>query len=790
MWAKVLQCLGQGSLAESVYKVLHVKQRDGGRRFDVLCSPARSEAVLASLRQHGRKWGWNCRAHIPFSRRRRGHVVGEAASVAGLKFGSYNVCGVRSKKEELRHFLRAEKVELVALQETLLKEEDWRMSLPGYHCFDVPAEANEALRGVAIVLKRGWNGYEVGNRSPGRVFVRVSRDGVLEPTIFGSIYIPQARKQRALREVKEQVVELRRKFPNDKMVLLGDWNLKAKALDRVLGKWGADLARVKMSGSRKTRHRGPREGIDHIVISTPHARTVATAKVLRGYDLSDHWPVVSHFKQAGLQEATAPSSDEEAAGWRFCVQGVKVPNPGVARANWPAQFKGIVMSNQWDALRELASTDLEEDSQAAIDEIGARTLSTCEEVAREQEVLKNRASRKNDVPLPRRIAKAISNRCKAYREARRADGSSPEELRLKWEVYTAARATCSALLREDRRKQWSRLVRKADADIKEDPRSFWNVASGLGNWRRKDASVGIQPVQDASGNLITDQARVSVAWREYYRSLASDVTGHSGDEEYWVDKVPDLPSLEGSGYVGDLNADISADELSRCLRKMKKRKAPGRDGIPAEFLQLCMVDSSSSMFRAILRVCNRVWTSGYIPESWSDSIIISIPKKGDLTLMSNYRGISLMTVCLKILMVLVTKRLEAAFEGQGLFSRSQAGFRKLEECPGQVVALYELLKRRQLNGDPSYILFVDLKKAYDTVPHGALFVKLRKYGVSAEPVHASSRIGGGEFEWVYTPLIRYPLHNNDDACVVNFLPFCTNKLPRTSAMQLFSAHSG
>ena len=753
MWDKVLQCLRRDDLGDSVSKIVHVQQPDGTRRFDVFCS-AEQEAVLAKLRGYGRRWGWLCRQHIPFSERpnkrqaepRSGCIMGEASSVPGLKMASYNVCGIREKKEELRYFLRKEGVELVALQETLLKQSDWRMSLPGYHCFDVPAEANASLRGVAIVLRRGWNAYEVGDRSPGRIFVRVSREGVLDPTIIGSIYIPQTGKKAALKEVRDQVVKLRRKFPSDKLVLLGDWNLKAKALDKVLGYWGVAMVRVPVGGSPRTRLRGSRNGIDHVVVSAPHVRTVATGKVRRNYDLSDHWPLITQFTKSGLQQTSGPSDEETDGGWRFCLRGVQVPRPGTSRAQWPSQFKGVVTANAWDSLAELASTDFQEESQETIDNIGSQAIEASLEVAREQGVLQKSEKKKTDVPLPRKIAKAIAQRCKAYKVARRADNLSEGTRVRKWEEYKEARANCSALLKEDRRERWNRLIRKADEDIKAEPRSFWSIASGLGNWRCKDTSVGVQPVQDASGRLLTDQDQVSKAWREYYRELACDKTGHSRDEAYWYDKVPEMGTLQEADSRGHLNADISADELAECIGKMKRHKAPGKDGIPAEFLKLGIVDVTTPMFRAMLAVCNKVWAAGRIPESWRDSIIISIPKKGDLTLMSNYRGISLMSVCLKVLMVLVTKRLEAVFEQEGLFSRSQAGFRKLEECPGQVVALYELLKRREIAGKPSYLLFVDLKKAYDTVPHGALFAKMEKYGVTGrmlsflQGLYASSRI--------------------------------------------------
>ena len=97
--------------------------------------------------------------------------------------------------------------------------------------------------------------------------------------------------------------------------------------------------------------------------------------------------------------------------------------------------------------------------------------------------------------------------------------------------------------------------------------------------------------------------------------------------------------------------------------------------------------------------------------------------------MNNYRGISLMSTVLKILIGIISDRLNSAFENEGLFSPAQAGFRRIEECVTQTGCLLEVARRREIRGLETYLLFVDLKKAYDTVPQEALLAKLDHCGV-------------------------------------------------------------
>ena len=88
-----------------------------------------------------------------------------------------------------------------------------------------------------------------------------------------------------------------------------------------------------------------------------------------------------------------------------------------------------------------------------------------------------------------------------------------------------------------------------------------------------------------------------------------------------------------------------------------------------------------------------------------------------------------METVLKIFMIMVTLRLERVLLSKGLLAKEQAGFRSKEECVGQAIALMEVLERRREASKTSLLLFVDLSKAYDTVPHGALMYKLQQIGI-------------------------------------------------------------
>jgi sorting nexin-29 len=104
-------------------------------------------------------------------------------------------------------------------------------------------------------------------------------------------------------------------------------------------------------------------------------------------------------------------------------------------------------------------------------------------------------------------------------------------------------------------------------------------------------------------------------------------------------------------------------------------------------------------------------------------------KKGDALDTDNFRGLSMIETPAKLFLTLMGSRIRKALDDEEILSRSQAGFRPREECIAQGVTLREICLRRKLDGKKTYILFIDFKKAYDSVSQALLTLKMRSKGV-------------------------------------------------------------
>ena len=138
-----------------------------------------------------------------------------------------------------------------------------------------------------------------------------------------------------------------------------------------------------------------------------------------------------------------------------------------------------------------------------------------------------------------------------------------------------------------------------------------------------------------------------------------------------------------------------------------------------------------------------------VVRDWQDALVVPIPKKGELRCCDNWRGISLLDVVGKILGRIVKERLEVIADK--VLPESQSGFRKGCGCVDMVFVARQLVEKTREHNDTLYMLFVDLKKEYDSVPRQALWKVLETCGVPPrmlsivrsfhEGMHAEVKVG-------------------------------------------------
>ena len=162
-------------------------------------------------------------------------------------------------------------------------------------------------------------------------------------------------------------------------------------------------------------------------------------------------------------------------------------------------------------------------------------------------------------------------------------------------------------------------------------------------------------------------------------------------------------------------------ELETAIKDLKIRKAPGFDNIFAEFIK----NFGLSTKIWILGFFNLILVSGCVPKVFKKAKIITVLKPGkDGSDVSHYRPISLLSIMYKLLERLLLNRLQPFIDPH--IPKEQAAFRSNRSCDEQVLALTTYIERGFQAGLKTFVTFVDLSSAYDTVWREGLLLKLSK----------------------------------------------------------------
>ena len=124
------------------------------------------------------------------------------------------------------------------------------------------------------------------------------------------------------------------------------------------------------------------------------------------------------------------------------------------------------------------------------------------------------------------------------------------------------------------------------------------------------------------------------------------------------------------------------------------------------------------------------WENEKPPLEWEKGLLKVLPKKGDLSMPGNYRGIMLLETCYKIVSIILHDRLRPITET--LDHEAQCGFRPGRGCVDRVFTVKMTMMKRKEHGLESWILFLDLVKAFDRVPREMLWQVLEIFGIPAK----------------------------------------------------------
>ena len=154
----------------------------------------------------------------------------------------------------------------------------------------------------------------------------------------------------------------------------------------------------------------------------------------------------------------------------------------------------------------------------------------------------------------------------------------------------------------------------------------------------------------------------------------------------------------------------------------------GQDGISYEFYK----EAPRCFLIELLGIYNKILLHNTIPTSFKKSILMPLFKKGDPSIPSNYRGLSLTDAISKIFNMILLNRLTFWIERFNILNEFQAGFRKNYSTVDNIFNLTNIVELNKAQGKKTFAFFVDFSCAFDTIPRNCLFYKLSCLGLSTK----------------------------------------------------------
>ena len=169
---------------------------------------------------------------------------------------------------------------------------------------------------------------------------------------------------------------------------------------------------------------------------------------------------------------------------------------------------------------------------------------------------------------------------------------------------------------------------------------------------------------------------------------------------------------------------ILRKEIEAAVQLLKKGKSAGVDNNQAELVQA----GGEDVITAVTTICNKIWQTGEWPTPWTQSLVIPLPKKGNLQQFQNYRTISLISRPSKVMLKIILNRLKS--QAEKIIAEEQAGFRAGRSTTEQIFNLSILCEKYLQDQQDRHHVFIDFKKAFDRVWHAALWATIKNYNIS------------------------------------------------------------
>ena len=249
------------------------------------------------------------------------------------------------------------------------------------------------------------------------------------------------------------------------------------------------------------------------------------------------------------------------------------------------------------------------------------------------------------------------------------------------------------------------------------PKKMWKAINKVMD--KNENSVKLSSVE-VDGKCLTRERDVLEALNRHFVSvgsnLAKKIVSRPGDDC--------LHNIKTEQKVMKFKA-VDSSCILNAIKQLKNGEAAGPDKVPTTIVK----DVGDLVSKPLSMIFNSSLEKGVFPDIWKLARVTPIFKSGAKKDVNNYRPISVISIFSRILERIVHDQIFEFLLENNVITKNQSAFRKLYSTITSLICStdhwYENIDNKTLN----LTIFLDLKKAFDTVDHKILVEKLRRYGI-------------------------------------------------------------
>lgn len=628
-----------------------------------------------------------------------------------MKIGTWNVQGISNKIKEVTESVEKINIDIAILTETKKKGQGCDSADNYIYFWSGKHKAERAAAGVAIMIHKRYKNAVTDVEYTSERLMSITIKIYGKEYCIVAAYAPTEDSTIAVKDDFYEVLtnKLDTVRNTRRLILAGDINARVgqRKNDQVVGRWGEDI--VNDNGNRciqmcqqyelkiantHFRHKDihkytwerpslqQKSIIDYIVVHQQTQFKINDVRVKRGATCgSDHFLLVADvtfpFMRTSLDTKSDTKPDKEERQPKYKIHLL--------------QEESIIYLYQKrleeKLMRNEATEEVEADHQTILDNVhlaAKEAIGTLESKGRPNQMWWN--EKLESMSASKNLAYANWLSCRT------------EE---KESEYRQKNRTLKKEVRKSKSEMWERRCMQ--------------IESQIGGTRSTEVWRVIKSMKTNTKNKRQNTIKIE-EWKKHYENLLVE-----NRDEY---------RLESETETEHAVLDITKEEVLKALKTMKNGKAAGPGGVVVELLKNggdILINRITSLFNICVR--NRK-----TPQIFKESQIISIYKKGSRKEPKNYRGLSINSTLSRLYGKILEGKLRTIADKK--ISEEQSGFTAGKSCSDNLFTLQQIIAKRNSTGQDTHLAFIDLEKAYDSVPRRKMWETLKSMEIEDPLVEA------------------------------------------------------